>query len=263
MQVPSPSEYSEVRFFLKELIQVNKSKNYRHGVRYFAGKLKWPASYINAVVLGKRKLTIRKALELSEFCRFGEYELEQLLIITIKGNVKKGDRRHSIDAAECPPDPNAPWEVETAALFEYLQGCTAPPNSKQIQSEMRIFKNWSLAEIDTCLHEVKSTYFSQQPVKDVATASIIVEKKMEADARTRQILDRYLHVGRDLNTFEDIVQFQAGYAWLDDDQYKEYAKRMRGLTGWLIKNSSLEEPFTKEKRLFQLTSFMLPVTKKP
>ena len=84
MRCPDINQYNSISLFLQEVYSLNKKANKNASFRYFALKLKWPVSYLNDIIKGRKKLTIKRALELGLFLKLDAVDLERLIYLSLK-----------------------------------------------------------------------------------------------------------------------------------------------------------------------------------
>ncbi len=82
MKIPDIQTYDDGRTFLKDVYELNKAKN--ASFRFYASKLKWPVSYLNEVIQGRKKLSLARALEFGLFLKLDSVDLERLVFLALK-----------------------------------------------------------------------------------------------------------------------------------------------------------------------------------
>lgn len=88
MKIPDIQTYDDGRTFLKDVYELNKDKN--ASFRFYASKLKWPVSYLNEVIQGRKKLSLARALEFGLFLKLDSVDLERLVFLALKDSETPG-----------------------------------------------------------------------------------------------------------------------------------------------------------------------------
>jgi uncharacterized protein (TIGR02147 family) len=78
---PDINQYSEILPFLQDFYTVNKENNKNFSYRYLAMKLKWSAPYINDLIKGRKKLSLKRALEFIELIELKGTSAERFLFL--------------------------------------------------------------------------------------------------------------------------------------------------------------------------------------
>lgn len=78
---PDINHYTEILPFLQDFYTVNKENNKNFSYRYMAMKLKWSAPYINDLIKGRKKLSLKRALEFIEFIELKGTSAERFLFL--------------------------------------------------------------------------------------------------------------------------------------------------------------------------------------
>lgn len=89
MRCPDIQQYSSVNQFLKDFYHFNKKDNAKASFRFFAQKLKWPVSYLNDVIKNRKKLTMKRTLELGSYLKFDSVNMERLIFLSLKQSEDK------------------------------------------------------------------------------------------------------------------------------------------------------------------------------
>lgn len=78
---PDIAEYSEILSFLRDFYLTNKEANKNFSYRYLAKKLKWSAPYLNDIFKGRKKLSLKRALEFMDFVGLKGVKAEKFLFM--------------------------------------------------------------------------------------------------------------------------------------------------------------------------------------
>lgn len=89
MIVPEVLEYQEISLFLKDFLQVNKELNTKYSVRFFSNRLRWPTSLFNDVISSRKSLSLKRAIEFSNFLDFDDFKTEYFVMLVLKTNKSK------------------------------------------------------------------------------------------------------------------------------------------------------------------------------
>ncbi len=89
MRCPDIQQYSSVNQFVKDFYIFNKKENAKASFRFFALKLKWPVSYLNDVIKNRKKLTMKRTLELGSYLKFDSVNMERLIFLSLKQSEDK------------------------------------------------------------------------------------------------------------------------------------------------------------------------------
>jgi uncharacterized protein (TIGR02147 family) len=89
-------DFKDYRPYLKALVEESTAKKGRDfGHRYFSKQLKWPATYFNDLVNGRKKLSITKAWEIALRLELNSVERDYLTLLTLKTSPRKDLRAFS------------------------------------------------------------------------------------------------------------------------------------------------------------------------
>lgn len=78
---PDINLYSEILPYLQDFYTLNKEKNKNFSYRYLALRLKWSAPYINDLIKGRKKLSLKRALEFIELLELKGTNAERFLFL--------------------------------------------------------------------------------------------------------------------------------------------------------------------------------------
>lgn len=65
--------------YFKAFFEINKSNNPQFSHRSFAAKIKWPSSYLSDLIVGRKQLSVQRALQFSEHFKMNALNQERLL----------------------------------------------------------------------------------------------------------------------------------------------------------------------------------------
>lgn len=100
-----PVPYSNIQEYLKEFYVINKIKNSDFNYRTFAKELSWPASYLHDVTVGRKKLSIQRALQFIDYFKMNNINKEHLLWLTLQQTKK--EKHDAKEAYKKKTDPNS------------------------------------------------------------------------------------------------------------------------------------------------------------
>lgn len=83
MQLPVLMDYDDYRSYFRDLYRINKEKRRLFSYRLFARKVRWPVHYMHDVISGKRKLTLRRAVEFIRVAKLDAFETERLVFLVL------------------------------------------------------------------------------------------------------------------------------------------------------------------------------------
>jgi hypothetical protein len=78
---PDISEYFEILSFLQDFYLINKDIHKNFSYRYLAKKLNWSAPYLNDVFRGRKKLSLKRALEFIDYIGLKGVKAEKFLFM--------------------------------------------------------------------------------------------------------------------------------------------------------------------------------------
>lgn len=78
---PDINLYSEILPYLQDFYTLNKEKNKNFSYRYLALRLNWSAPYINDLIKGRKKLSLKRALEFIEMLELKGTNAERFLFM--------------------------------------------------------------------------------------------------------------------------------------------------------------------------------------
>lgn len=85
---PSVYESPSIQDFFSQFVVLNQDKVF-FSHRYFASKIRWPISYLNDLIKGRRSLTISRCIQLIEFAHLDPIEAERFVFLCLKDNLSE------------------------------------------------------------------------------------------------------------------------------------------------------------------------------
>jgi len=246
---------------LNDLYKMNRKKSGVGSYRFYAQKLKWPVSYLNEVIAGKKKFTLNRALELSMFLKLDGVDIERLIFLTLKDNDHRSIRDYFTSKIH--------KEGQTDGYFDISEKNLAPEESMLLIPE-EIYSDLSLLALADVIvmHEGKITLteipkllFSFPELKDpkVLVSKIEVLEKHEILKRKlkqRKVVgfefkkqrlvfsidkNTAVHMGQFAENYKKIITSKhprgwitSGFVKLSKDRLFEAKKRLLAFRNWLL-----------------------------
>ncbi len=259
MRCPQIHSYHDVRLFLSDVYSMNNSGPRKLGFRGVARKLKWPVSYLSDVIQGRRKLTVSRAIELSNYLKFDGFETERLLIMTLmqdqRANISDYFSQRMVEA----------FNIET--YFQRTEDAAAPaPENNHLVGE-EIFSDIALlaifdlvvwrsgkvakTEIPDFLYsfpELQKAEVLDSKLRKLESAGLIKERP---DAQGFDFLDKRLFFHFDKSTAAYAGQYAdnfkrmlispeakgwigSGFLMLSKSDFNEFRQRYFAFRNWVV-----------------------------
>ena len=280
MRSPKIHAYGDVRQFLADLYASNSSGTRKLSHRGWANRLKWPISYMNDVIRGRKNLTVARAIELSRFLKFDGFETERLLAMTLMQNERA-------DVGEY-------FNKRLKDEFNISTHFNRPDSAKSVSSPERsqfvgeeIFSDISLLAIFDVIawrngavtrEEISNYLYTFPELKDPKVLDTKL-KKLEAAGLIKQkpqedgfeFLDKFLffnfdkntaiHAGQYADNFKRILTRPEAKAWigsgflmLSKRDFNEFRQRYFAFRNWVVSLDSRVQDYEDrdDSILFQL-----------
>lgn len=290
MKTPDIQNYSSYQNYLSDFYKLNRKSNGVGSYRFYAQKLKWPVSYLNEVITGKKKLTLNRALQLSRFLKFDGIDVERLIFLTLKDSEDSTIKNYFTQKVM--------KEGHTQGYFDITEKKTSADKNMFLVTE-EIFSDISLLAIADVivmnrgqigLSEIAQLLYSFPELKD----SQILIKKIEVLEKhgiiKRKIIQKKvvgfdyrnecLAFSIDKKTVKHMVQYAENYikiitspqpkGWitsgfikLSKDRLSEAKKRILAFRNWLLELETevMNDPNYNEKNVlvFQMDINLLSI----
>ncbi len=156
IKTPPPHKFQNTKDFFKEFYAFNKTRNKFFSFRSFAEAIDWPTSYLSDLVSGRKKLTVAKAQEFSEFFKLNPVEKEHLLLFALPPS-EDSQRKKKMDPnpllhKHVSPIENVPDLCNLIMIVRLLNWKKVNLSAKDIQNKFAI--SLPLAEIQDALNRI-------------------------------------------------------------------------------------------------------------
>jgi hypothetical protein len=261
MKTPDIQTYTSYQKFLKDLYQFNRKASGVGSYRFYAQKLKWPVSYLNEVIAGKKKFTLNRSLELGMFLKLDAIDIERLIFLTLKDSDNDKIKDYFTSKVE--------KEGKTEGYFDISQKKQTSAENMLLVSE-EIYSDISLLAIADVivmykgqikLTEISKLLYSFPELQDpkVLLRKIEILEKNEIIKRkfeNRKIIgfefkrDR-LAFSIDAKTVKHMAQYAENYAQIIEGQHPK---------GWITSGFiklSKDRLFEAKKRILAFRNWLL------
>lgn len=163
LYVPSIYKFDNISSFIKNFIEVNKVNNPNFSYRYFAKRIHWPSSYLSDLSKNRKKLSFKKAEELSEHLQLSSLEKERLIWLTL-GEKKDLQSKLYVNAQVSKTTDQllkTPINIQniqqyhiTVEILTILIFSRVKKSAQEILNEFQL-PGFSIEEVDTAIQYIK------------------------------------------------------------------------------------------------------------
>ena len=258
---------------------MNKRENSKTSFRFFALKLKWPVSYLNDVIKDRKKLTIKRTLELGIFLKLDAVDMERLVFLSLQQSEDKKtyeffseklkeelDSTSYFKTAKVPEpypekfhivDENVYGDISLLALFDIIHWSDGKIKLEQIPNYLYTFPELQdpkilLAKIQT-LTELK--LIEPIKIKDKITEFKYLKKQLffNINNKTSHHMAQYAqNYARMVCSSDAKAWIGSGFVMISQDNILEVKKRIMHLRNWMLSiDARANDKLPNEKLLFQ------------
>jgi hypothetical protein len=292
MKYPIIFDYQECMTYLKDFYELNKTLSSSVSYRSLAFDLKWPNSYLNDIILGRKNLTLPRALEFAKFANFNLLETERLICMAMVSSgtfevqnyfVNKLAKEHNSDSYTQNPEKNYASNIDDLQeTIEELRGDIAA-------SAILKLLVWSKGSIE--LKKIPKILFSFPELSDFKIVNEKIDKLVKnknikiLSSDSKEILKVEIlksaiyfmitketasmiagfpeNVARILNHEKVTGVFNLGFLVINKNRSKEIRLKINELRNWMleVEKEALEDDrlVLTDTLLFQYDINLVPI----
>lgn len=163
MLVPDLKNFDNYTDFLNDFFRLNKESNSNFSYEYFARRIQWPKSALADAISGRRNLSVRRAIEFTNFLNMDALDTEIFIFWAIKKdndlpeNVTKLFTHHQVSSNKVVANqaPETTTEVGSqifCAVHAFLLHTNTRPSTKHIIENLPFIPNLTEQQVEDCLN---------------------------------------------------------------------------------------------------------------
>lgn len=252
--LPNLSKYDNCASFFKDLMILNKTRHPKFSHRYLALALKWPISYTADLIQGRKRFTLKRALELAQYSKLGIFDTEKLIHLSLADSPDAKVQQHFSKILKAKSTQNSRHQsktthtseqlfeyIEIGAVYEALKWSRRPLEASEIKNLLYTFKDLSVERIQKILDILVAQKVIQ--IKDqkvsILVAELVLDQFNDGSDGGIKIHRQY---AQNFINFTEQPQFPglftSGFLRFTPDQFKEVAHRLLEVRNWMFSLSS-------------------------
>lgn len=283
MQIPDIQKYIDCQNYVSDLYSLNRKNGGVGSFRFYAKKLNWPISYLNEVIKGSKKLSIKRAIELGQFLDLDSVDLERLIYLSMKDtesqtirdyinrklqNEHKFEERFQVskntdftdDWLEAVPE-DIFKDISLLAIFDVIswkRGHITPFGIANILYSFPDLKNIEILSEKLSILKQYGYISYQDPISSVTEFDVIKKKLFFSVSKENAI-----HMGQYADNYKRFLSaanqrgwIASGFVTIPRARLNAVKKRIINLRNWLLQIDNedffSQEDSTEDSLIFQL-----------
>lgn len=281
--VPTVGAAVDARSYLQALVEENGALDAKFSIRWFCQRLKWPASYINDVLAGRRALSLNRALELARFLKLDSLDTEHLVVLVLAGSGEAPVAQHfarerRLRFQHPSSEPSEALgvfdELEHMLVFVLLAAAGRRLAPSEIRARLYTLSERSDAEVESILAEfAKTGHFEEAPNGDLRFLKRTLDYNLDGAGPERRVAVFKEHLLSAIRYLESPQRaspgsFTSRVMSLTAERAREVAARLDQFQSWLSATTADQEaaapaadsPETR-REVFQYVGAVFPLSR--